>query len=93
MGQFERFLAVREGSRKDQKRLSNHGVLGVADGERGVRVAWMYPDVLNLHGGRGDLMAIMHVSCLLGIPCSEIHVVPAPMGVFGVLHIYAVCGD
>ena len=69
MGTFERFLAVRAGSRKDQKLLRNHAVLGADEDARGIRVAWMYPDVLNLHGGRGDLMAIMHFSCLLGIPC------------------------
>ena len=69
MSSFERFLAVREGSRKDQKSLRNHEALGVASDARGIRVAWMYPDVLNLHGGRGDLMGIMHFACLLGIPC------------------------
>ncbi len=69
MGNFERFQAVREGSRKDQKLLSNHAVLGAAENERGIHVAWMFPDVLNLHGGRGDLMAIMHFACLLDIPC------------------------
>ena len=69
MGSFERFLAVRADSRKDQKILRNHEVLGAADDARGIRVAWMFPDVLNLHGGRGDLMAIMHFACLLDIPC------------------------
>ncbi len=69
MGGFEQFLAVRANGRKDQKLLRNHEVLGVPGDQRGIRVAWMYPDTLNLHGGRGDLMAIMHFSCLLGIPC------------------------
>ena len=69
MGSFERFLSVRAGSRKDQKILRNHEALGLSGDQRGIRVAWMYPDVLNLHGGRGDLMAIMHIACLLGIPC------------------------
>ena len=69
MGSFERFLSVRADSRKDQKILSNHSVLGLPEDTRGIRVAWMYPDVLNLHGGRGDLMAIMHISCLMGVPC------------------------
>ena len=69
MSSFERFLAVRAGSRKDQKTLRNHEVLGASADARGIRVAWMYPDVLNLHGGRGDLMGIMHIACLLNIPC------------------------
>ena len=69
MDNFERFQAVRAGSRKDQKRLLNHTVLGLSEEQRGIHVAWMFPDVLNLHGGRGDLMAIMHISCLMGIPC------------------------
>ncbi len=69
MSNFERFQAVRAGSRKDQKLLRNHEVLGLPEDQRGIHVAWMFPDVLNLHGGRGDLMAIMHISNLLGLPC------------------------
>ena len=50
MGQFERFCAMRAGSRKDQGALRNHTLLGVPEDAKCVRVAWMYPDVLNLHG-------------------------------------------
>ena len=69
MGQFERFCAMRAGSRKDQGALRNHAVLGVPEDAKCIRVAWMYPDVLNLHGCRGDLMAIAHFSCLMHLPC------------------------
>lgn len=69
MGEYERFCAMRAGSRKDQGALRNHAILGVPEDARGIRVVWMYPDVLNLHGCRGDLMAIAHFSCLMDLPC------------------------
>ena len=77
MGAFERFCAMRDGSRKDQGALRNHAVLGVPEETRGVHIAWMYPDVLNLHGCRGDLMALAHFSCLVDLPC-ELRRVDAP---------------
>ncbi len=69
MENFELFLKTREGSRKDQKALRNHTALGVSEDARGIHVAWMYPDTLNLHGGRGDLMAIMQYCCSMNLPC------------------------
>lgn len=33
-----------------------------------LNVLWLYPDVLNLHGGRGDLMALLHVASLIELP-------------------------
>ena len=74
MGEFERFCAMRAGSRKDQTVLRNHAALGVPEDTRGIRVVWMYPDVLNLHGCRGDLMAIAHFCCLMDLPCEIIRV-------------------
>ncbi len=69
MGQFERFCAMRAGGRKDGGVLRNHAVLGVPEDAPCVRIAWMYQDVLNLHGCRGDLMALAHFSCLMNLPC------------------------
>ena len=32
-----------------------------------LNILWLYPDVLDLHGGRGDLMGLMHAAELLGL--------------------------
>ena len=32
-----------------------------------LHVLWMYPDVLHLHGDRGNVMALRHVAGLMGI--------------------------
>ena len=32
-----------------------------------LNILWLYPDVLDLHGGRGDLMGLLHTAELLGL--------------------------
>ena len=32
-----------------------------------LNILWLYPDVLDLHGGRGDLMGLAHAAELLGL--------------------------
>ncbi len=32
-----------------------------------IKIAWMYPDILNLHGDRGNLMALQRVAKLMGV--------------------------
>lgn len=32
-----------------------------------INISWMYPDILNLHGGRGDLMALERVAAMMGV--------------------------
>lgn len=36
--------------------------------DRGIHVLWMYPDTLNMHGGKGNLMALARYAMLLNIP-------------------------
>ena len=38
------------------------------NGFRCLHILWLYPDVLNIHGGRGDVMGLLHVCDLLNIP-------------------------
>ena len=70
MGDFKLFNEIRSAAKGSDKEINNHGALGVAPGTRGIRIAWMYPDVLNMHGSRGDAMALMHFSNLMKIPCT-----------------------
>ena len=70
MGSFTLFNEIREESKKSDIEINNHKALEVASGTRGVHILWMYPDVLNMHGGRGDAMALLHFSNLMKLPCT-----------------------
>jgi len=34
---------------------------------RDVRILWLYPDILNLHGDRGNVMALVRICCQIGV--------------------------
>lgn len=34
---------------------------------RAIHVAWLYPNILNIHGGRGDLMALKRIGEMMGM--------------------------
>ena len=70
MGDFTLFNEVRNNSSRSAKEINNFEVLGCDSGTRGVHIAWMFPDVLSMHGGRGDAMALMHFSNLMKLPCT-----------------------
>ncbi|GEM_PF-269315 len=70
MTSFSLFQQIRSGSHRDDIEIRNHEALGVSGTTRGVRIVWMYPDVLQMHGGRGDAMALLHFSTLMGLPCT-----------------------
>lgn len=62
------FNEIRNNTSGHDAVLSNVKQLGLPEGTRALRILWMYPDVLNVFGGRGDLMALMRVSCSMGLP-------------------------
>lgn len=33
-----------------------------------LNILWLYPDIMNIHGGRGDVMGLLNMSNFLGIP-------------------------
>lgn len=39
-----------------------------------IKILWLYPDILNLHGDRGNLMALERIAGLLGLPVEIIRV-------------------
>ncbi|MBQ6314836.1 MAG: hypothetical protein IJI11_04450 [Mogibacterium sp.] len=62
------FNEIRNNTKGHDAVLSNVRALGLTDSARALHIVWMYPDVLNVFGGRGDLMALMRVSCSMGLP-------------------------
>lgn len=39
-----------------------------------IKILWLYPDILNLHGDRGNLMALERIGGLLGLPLDIVRV-------------------
>jgi len=39
-----------------------------------IKILWLYPDILNLHGDRGNLMALERIAGLLGLPVEIVRV-------------------
>lgn len=70
MSDFKLFNEIRSGSHYTDPEISNHKALGVSENERGVHILWMYPDVLNMHGSRGDAMALLRFSNIMKLPCT-----------------------
>lgn len=70
MSKFELFTEIREGAVRGASSVSNCAALGLSPETRSVHVLWMYPNVLNLHGGRGDAMALLHFSNCMSLPCT-----------------------
>lgn len=48
--------------------ISNLDSLGLPGDQKRIRILWMYPSSLNLHGGRGDIMALLRFATMAGIP-------------------------
>lgn len=69
MSKFEKFITIRNGAKRSDPSVSNLGVLGLPPETRAIHILWIYPDVLEMHGGRGDAMALLHFSNLMELPC------------------------
>lgn len=48
--------------------VDNLSLLGLTADHGKIRILWMYPDSLNLHGGRGDLMALLRFATMCKLP-------------------------
>lgn len=66
MNDFSKFNRIRESVNRNSEAITN--VSEVEGGFRCLHILWLYPDVLNIHGGRGDIMGLLHMSNMLGIP-------------------------
>ena len=62
------FLDVIAACPPESNSISNLQALGLPEGTRCINVIWMYPDILSLHGGRGDLMALLRFAIAVKLP-------------------------
>lgn len=59
---------------KNYNSANNLEALGLSQDSKRVKVLWMYPDTLSIHGGRGDMMALMRIATMLKLPLEIIRV-------------------
>ena len=65
---YRMFNEIREAASANDGMISNVKAIGLPADTDALHILWMYPDVLNVFGSRGDLMALMRISCAMGIP-------------------------
>lgn len=68
MNNFEKFNKIRKGVDRKSDVITNVSEVSSESGFRCLHILWLYADVMNIHGGRGDVMGMLHISNLLGIP-------------------------
>ena len=68
MDQFDKLNRIRNKFDRKSETLTNASEVTGESGFRCLHILWLYPDVLNIHGGRGDVMALLHMCDLLNIP-------------------------
>ena len=61
MNSFERFNKIRNEVNRSTEYISNVSVVQSDSGFRCIHILWLYPDVMNIHGGRGDIMGLLHI--------------------------------
>ena len=68
MNNFDKFNKIRQGANRHTYNITNESVVSGSNGFKFLHILWLYPDVLNIHGGRGDIMGLLHLCNLLDIP-------------------------
>ena len=68
MNNFDKFNRIRSRAGRNTNTITNMSEVAGDSGFKCLHILWLYPDVMNLHGGRGDVMAMLHICNLLDIP-------------------------
>ncbi len=68
MNNFEKFNRIRSAANRNRLEISNETEVSGSNGFRFLHILWLYPDVLHIHGGRGDIMGLLHICNMLDIP-------------------------
>lgn len=68
MDSINAYLQITNQTFSGSQIINNFSCLHAKEDEPHLRILWMYPDVLSLHGGRGDMMALLRFGTAAGIP-------------------------
>lgn len=95
MDDMKRFLQITQNHSRENPVISNLEVLNLPAGAKRLRVLWMYPDILSLHGGRGDMMALLRFATSAGLPIEirRIEQLTDPVPLDQADMLYFCCGD
>ena len=75
--------------------VHNLEALGLPATQKCVKILWMYPDSLSIHGGRGDLMALLKFATMAKLPVEICRVerLTDPVPLEDADMLYFCCGD
>lgn len=72
---FNIFNSIRSKENRESDSISNISLIQSeeqikesSDKIKTLNVLWLYPDIMNIHGGRGDIMGLFNMCNYLGIP-------------------------
>lgn len=68
MNNFDKFNRIRNSANRRTLSITNESEVSGENGFKFFHILWLYPDVLNIHGGRGDIMGLLHLCNMLDIP-------------------------
>lgn len=68
MNDFSKFNRIRNSAERSSDFITNVSEVSGENGFRCLHILWLYPDVMNIHGGRGDVMGLLHICNLLNVP-------------------------
>ena len=95
MGSMEQFQQITNLFRRSDRALTNLAALGLPEDAPRLRIVWMYPDALSLHGGRGDLMALVRFATMARLPVElrRVEQLSDPIGLDQADFLYFCAGD
>ena len=75
--------------------VHNLEALGLPETQKCVKILWMYPDSLSIHGGRADLMALMKFATMAKLPVEirRVERLTDPVPLEDADMLYFCCGD
>lgn len=84
-----------EYTNETNRAVDNLEALGLPQNHKRIRVLWMYPDTLSLHGGRGDIMALLRFATMAHLPLEirRVEALTDPVPLDAADMLYFCCGD
>ena len=84
-----------EHTNETSRSVDNLAALGLSHNHKRIRLLWMYPDTLSLHGGRGDIMALLRFATMARLPLEvrRVENLTDPVPLDDADMLYFCCGD
>ena len=92
---MEQFNEIKNFFRHTDRSIHNLDALGLPETHNKIRILWMYPDSLSVHGGRGDIMALLRFASMAKLPVDirRVDLLTDPVPLDEADMLYFCCGD